>query len=79
MTTAEKLAALGYPVCREGSAAMGVKPVPSLDPRRGSSCIGNAMHFMNSSIILLIGLTCFGRQDECDMIDWTAAKRRRTS
>ena len=61
MTPADKLAALGWPTSLETAGSMGVSRVPILDVQRGDLMAGNAMHLSNSAVVLLIGLSCFGR------------------
>ena len=83
LTSTDKLACLGFPADDETASVMGVKRVPSLDARRSAKFTGNAMHFGNASLILLIGLTCFGKkagnEAPLDSVDWRSAKRLRRS
>ena len=78
LVTADKMSCLGFPVDRESARSMGVLPLPTLEPTRGASVLGNSMHFLNASIILLIALTCFGRETDVgrDQIDWTTFSSR---
>ena len=88
LVTADKLACLGFPVTEETAACMGVRQLLSSDPVRdgpkGAKFTGNAMHFMNASIILLVALCCFSPACENPSIDWEvgrpqSGKRRRLS
>lgn len=60
MVPSEKLAALGFPVTGDQAEALSVTPLPLLDPHRGDSYVGNAMHFSNCAIMFLLGVSCFG-------------------
>lgn len=61
MVGAEKLAALGYPVTEDTASTMGLRhPLPVADPSRTDSICGNAFHFTNCGVVLLLALTCFG-------------------
>ena len=62
LTPSDKLLALGWPVSMDTAASMQVPPLPSLDLKRADLMAGNAMHLGNSSVVLFIGLSCFGRQ-----------------
>ena len=76
LVSSEKMSALGFPMRQSTASCMGVRTVPSLDPLRASSMTGNGMHLSNISIILLIGLVCFGQSyDTEDPIDWSAVAR----
>ncbi|CAE8599714.1 unnamed protein product, partial [Polarella glacialis] len=61
LTSMDKLASLGFPVTSSTATSMGVKQLPVLDVQRAHVMSGNSMHFSNSAIVLLVGLTCFGR------------------
>ncbi|CAE7853726.1 unnamed protein product [Symbiodinium necroappetens] len=80
LVTADKMSALGFPVCENSARSMGVAPVPCLDPRRGAKVLGNSMHLINATVVLFIALTCFGRDCEAPgtKIDWPAFKRQCT-
>ena len=71
----DKLASMGLPVTEATADMMGVPVLPVLDPKRASSIQGNAMHFSNIAVVLLLGLTCFGPNIEEPSIDWTALAR----
>jgi hypothetical protein len=61
LTAVDKLASLGWPVTPEVAEAMGVPIVPVTDNARADVMAGNAMHFTNSAVVLLVGLACFGK------------------
>lgn len=61
MSPTDKLAALGWPVTQDIARSYGVTVFPSLDLKRGDLLAGNSMHLGNSSVVLLLGLACFGR------------------
>ena len=71
MLPVEKAASLGLPVTLESASVMGIPKLPVLDLQRADSVCGNAMHYANTTVILLIGLTCFGPSREEALIDWT--------
>ena len=60
LTGLDKLASLGWPVHWETATQMGTTPVPALEPRRTDMLVGNAMHLSCASVVLMLGLTCFG-------------------
>ena len=72
MVSSEKLAALGFPVHKPVSDAMGLpQPLPVTDPARGDSVCGNSFHFSTAAIMVLLALTCFGPQaGNPPRIDW---------
>ena len=61
MTPTDKLAALGWPVTEGTAVEMGTSVMPSLDPARSACMAGNSMHLTVASIMLLLGLSCFGK------------------
>ena len=69
MLPADKLAALGWPTNLQAARGMGTKKFPAMDRRRGDLVAGNAMHLGNSTILLLLGLVCFGHQDDALQLD----------
>ena len=73
MVAADKLAALGFPVSQDVANMLQIpQPLPLLDPSRGSSVCGNAMHLSNCTVVFLLAITCFGpRDDSKQRIDWS--------
>lgn len=69
MLPTDKLAALGWPTNFQAARGMGTKKFPAMDRRRGDLVAGNAMHLGNSTILLLLGLVCFGHQDDALQFD----------
>lgn len=61
LTPQDKLAALGFPVSQELANAMLVNQFPCLDLERSASHVGNGMHLQNCAVVLLVGLSCFGK------------------
>lgn len=64
LTQAEKLASLGWPVTVECAEAMGTSVFPHLDPKRGDLMVGNSMHLSCAGVVLMLGLTCFGKSEQ---------------
>lgn len=62
LTPYDKLAAQGWPMSEEVARAMGVTKFPCLDLSRADSHVGNAMHMSNCALLVLLGLSCFGKQ-----------------
>ena len=69
MTPCDKLASMGWPVTEEAAEAMGTRPLPVVDVERSASLVGNAMHLTQIAVILLLGLSCFGRLEHGPLLD----------
>ena len=77
MVAADKLAALGFPVSQDVANMLQIPtPLPLLDPTRGSSVCGNAMHLSNCTVVFLLAITCFGPSDSKQSIDWSRVPQR---
>ena len=61
MTAADKLCSLGWPIANEVARETGCTKMPCLDPQRSSQMAGNSMHLSVASIVLLVGMSCFGK------------------
>ena len=60
LTGQDKLGALAWPVTKSVASNLGTTVMPSIDPQRSDFLAGNSMHLANCSIVLLVGLSCFG-------------------
>ncbi|CAJ1446413.1 unnamed protein product [Effrenium voratum] len=60
LTGQEKLAALGWPVNQGLAEEMMTTVMPSIDPTRSHFLAGNSMHLTNATVVLMVGLSCFG-------------------
>ena len=66
LSTLDKLASLGWPCTPEVAAEMGTTPVPALDPQRADVLAGNSMHLTCAAVVLMLGVTCFGKVTDKD-------------
>ena len=67
----EKLGCLTMPVWPEFADAMGVRPLGVRDFHRASLIAGNCMHFLNSTIVQLVALCCFGAKSPGPVLNRT--------
>ena len=61
LTGQDKLASLGWPVQPQLAEELGAAVLPSMDAKRSRLLAGNSMHLGVASVVLLVGLTCFGK------------------
>lgn len=64
LSTVDKLASLGWPVSHEAARELGTTVFPALDVKRADVLAGNSMHLTCASVVLLLGLCCFGKADQ---------------
>lgn len=66
LTAHDKLAAQGWPVSDATAQALGTTKFPCLDVKRADSHVCNGMHLMNCATVILLGLSCFGKQERAE-------------